>query len=111
VKPSRFVLLTAAALCSGALLVAPSAAMPVGKLGAALDVGAARAQNVAFACGPVRCWWRPNYYYAAPLYAAPVYVALPMYAPAYVIPYTSGPGWYGDWRRPWYGGWYRRAWW
>jgi hypothetical protein len=98
-KASRFALLAATALCGGALFVEPGAAMPVGKLGAALDVGAARAQNVAFACGPFRCWWRPNYY------------AAPLYGPAYVIPYTSGPGWYGGWRRPWYGGRYRRAWW
>jgi len=68
-------------------------------------------ENVAFACGPIRCWWRPSYDYAAPLYAAPVYVAPPVYVPAYVIPYTSGSGWYGRWRQPgWHGGWWGRRW-
>jgi hypothetical protein len=120
-KPLRFVLLAVAALCGGALFATPGAAMPVGKLGAALDIGAPGAQNVQYGCGPFSCWGGANYYYAAPLYAAPVYVAPPVYGPAYVIPYTSGPGWYGGWRRAgWYGGWrrpgwygggYRRAWW
>ena len=91
----RSALLIAAALCGGALSVTPAAAMPFAKPAAPSDDAV---QNVGFACGPFRCWWRPNYYYAAPLYG-----------PAYVIPYTSGPGWYGRWRRPgWYGGWWGR---
>jgi hypothetical protein len=96
----RSALLITAALCSGALSITPAAAMPVAKSVVASDDAV---QTVAFACGPFRCWWRPNYYYGAPFYVAP-----PAYVPAYVIPYTSGPTWYGGWRRGFYGGWGRR---
>lgn len=108
-KSLRFTLMAVAALCSGALSVTPAAAMPFAKPAVASDEAV---QNVAFVCGPFRCWWRPSYY-------------APVYGPAYVIPYTTGPGWYGGpgwgggWRAGWYGGWrpgwgggwYRRGWW
>ena len=82
----RSALVTAVALCSGALSIMPAAAMPFAKPTAGWDDAV---QNVGFACGPPPCWWGPNYYYA------------------YVIPYTSGPDWYGGWRRT---GWHRGRW-
>jgi hypothetical protein len=58
--------LVAATVLSGAGLIAPAAsAMPVGGLATATNQLAADVQNVAWVCGPYRCWWRPNYYWGA----------------------------------------------
>jgi hypothetical protein len=36
--------------------------MPVGGLATATNQLAVDVQNVAWVCGPYRCWWRPNYW-------------------------------------------------
>jgi hypothetical protein len=55
--------LVAATVLGGAGLVAPAAsAMPMSGLATATDQLAGDVQNVAWVCGPYRCWWRPNYW-------------------------------------------------
>jgi hypothetical protein len=77
---SRTKLLLAAAVLYGGLATASASAMPIANL--ALDTPA-NVETARLVCGPYRCWWRPNYYYA-PRYYAP---------------------------RRFYGGWgYRRGW-
>jgi hypothetical protein len=43
-------------------LVAPASAMPIGGPTTASNQLATDLQNVAWVCGPYRCWWRPNYW-------------------------------------------------
>ena len=87
----RLAALGAVALCGVALQSGQAAAMPVGGLANAA-AQTADVQQVAWVCGPYRCWWRPRY---APYYGA--------YA-------WGGPGFYG---RPWWrhrGPWGWRRW-
>ena len=56
--------LTAGTVLSAATLFAqPAAAVPVSNLAPAADE-LSTTQNVAWVCGPLRCWWTPRYYYA-----------------------------------------------
>jgi hypothetical protein len=53
----------------GAMLVSRAAsAMPVSDLAAASGELSADIQKVRWVCGPYRCWWQPNYYYAYPFW-------------------------------------------
>jgi hypothetical protein len=65
----------------------PAAAAPMLDQGVAkaADLAAGRIEPARWVCGPYRCWWRPNYFYAP----------RPFYRP-----------WGYGWRRPW-GGWHR----
>lgn len=99
-----------AALSTTDILSTPAAAMPVGNLApAARELTAT--EDVAWVCGPFRCWWTPSYYYR------PVVVVRPRvfygYGPVYGYGYgpyygyrVVGPGPWG-YRRAWYG---RRYW-
>jgi hypothetical protein len=49
----------AATLCSATMLAVPASAMPVDNLAGAMS---GNAEQVRWVCGPVRCWWRPNFY-------------------------------------------------
>ena len=63
-------LLTAGILCVSAMAALPATAMPIDNLAQAAP---ANVENVRWVCGPYRCWWRPNYYYAPRVYVAPRY--------------------------------------
>lgn len=84
---------TAAGLASGtaeAGVATPGLATPSAVAADTLAPSAALTENVAWVCGPFRCFWRPNYNW-------------------YVPPYARGwgapvrPNCY--WRRTWGGGW------
>ena len=55
----------AAALGSG-LPAGTASAMPVNGLTPAAAQIADGVQNVAYVCGPYRCWWRPGPYWGGP---------------------------------------------
>jgi hypothetical protein len=110
-RPRTITVLTAITVLSAASLFSKqAAAMPAASLAAATGEVSIR-QNVAWVCGPFRCWWAPRRYYVRPRV-----VVVPRvygYAPAY---YGWGygprfgyrvvrPGW--GYRRGWYG---RRRW-
>ena len=82
----RTALAASAAIFLGTLAAGSASAMPLGNLAPAAEAVAPAAQNVAWVCGPYRCWWRPNYAYFAPR------------------PYVYGPRFYGP--RPYRFGWY-----
>jgi hypothetical protein len=86
--------LIAAAALSGIVLASGSAsAMPNGLPAVGQALAGSDVQDVRWVCGPVRCWWRPNWYGG---YA---------YGPAYYGPRVwVGPRWRAGW------GW-RRRWW
>ncbi len=105
--------LTAGTVLSAATLFAqPAAAVPVSNLAPAADE-LSITQNVAWACGPFRCWWTPGYYYAPRVYYRPAYAygyGYPAYGYGYGYPSYSyrvvRPGWgygYGV-RRAYWGG-------
>jgi len=73
-----------AALCGVALQSGNAAAMPVSGLANAASEATTDVQQVAWVCGPYRCWWRPRYY---PYYGAYGW---------------GGPRYYG-YARPWWG--------
>ena len=82
-----FAAASAFALLAGAALSSPAAAMPLGSLSDASSAVSTQATNVRWVCGPVRCWWRPNYYVVpAPYYG--------FYGPRYWGP-RYRYGWYG----------------
>jgi hypothetical protein len=85
--------LTAGAVLSAAILFAqPAAAVPVSNLAAAAEQLSAT-QNVAWVCGPYRCWWTPRYGYYAPVIAPRAYYGYPAYGygyPAYGYGYRYG---------------------
>jgi hypothetical protein len=86
--------LAAGTLLGSASLIAPIAsAMPTSGLAAASNQLAADLQNVAWVCGPYRCWWRPNYRGPYP-YSGGYGVSA---APG-LYPYHRWGGWWG-WRR------------
>jgi hypothetical protein len=80
----RVVLAASAAILLG-LSVGGASAMPLDGLKPATE-GVQATENVAWVCGPYRCWWRPGYRYYGPR--------------AY--------GFYGPRRYGWYG---HRRWW
>ncbi len=107
--------LTAGAVLSAATLFAqPASAVPVSNLAPAAEQ-LSTTQNVAWVCGPYRCWWTPRYYYAPVVVAPRAYYGYGY--PAYGYGYGYGgygypvaysyrvvrPGWYGARR-----GFYRR---
>jgi len=53
------IIAASAALFSATMLAVPASAMPVDNLAGAMS---GNAEQVRWVCGPVRCWWRPNYY-------------------------------------------------
>lgn len=64
-------LVAAGTLCVATMAALPATAMPIDNLAKAVP---ANVENVAWVCGPYRCWWRPNYYYYAPrVYVVPRY--------------------------------------
>lgn len=76
-----------AAAVGGGLLAGTASAMPLNGPALAATQIADGAQNVAYVCGPYRCWWRPGPYWGGPYW---------------------GPGYWGY--RPWGWGW-RHRWW
>ncbi len=64
----RLAAIAAVALTTGAATAAGAQAMPLGDLAAASAAATHEATQVRWVCGPYRCWWRPNYYYAPPAY-------------------------------------------
>lgn len=98
--------LIAAALLSASSIVTTAGATPMGELRLPSADAASPVQNVAYVCGPFRCWQPVYSYYAPPPYVAP-FVFYP-YAPAW---YAYRPAVYGGWYRPaLYGGWWGRGW-
>ncbi len=104
-KPTTSILAVTSALCVASLLPRTASALPAGNLAAATAELSTDIQNVAWVCGPYRCWWQPNYYYYPGIVVAPrVYYGYPP------IVYGYGPRWYGHGSR-WYGArWYGRGW-
>jgi hypothetical protein len=104
---SKLTIAAGTAFIAASLLAGPAQAMPAANLANA-SAELANAEKTAWVCGPYRCWWRPNYYYAYNYYpAAPVVVAPRVVYPAWGWGYRRaywGPRWYGGWG-------YRRAWW
>lgn len=82
----RAAVAASAAILAGLITVGSASAMPIGGLNNATNEIGAKVETVGWVCGPYRCWWRSNPYWA---------------------PY----GFYGP--RPWRYGWYRpfRRWW
>ena len=79
-RPRSITVLAAiTALSATGLFSKPAAAMPAADLAAATDA-VSNSQNVAWVCGPFRCWWAPRRYYAPVVVAPRVYYG---YAPAY----------------------------
>jgi hypothetical protein len=60
--------LTAGILCVSAMAALPATAMPIDNLAQAAP---ANVENVRWVCGPYRCWWRRNFYYAPRIYVVP----------------------------------------
>jgi hypothetical protein len=89
---NRIALAASAAVVLGTFAIGSASAMPLGNLAPAADAVAPAAQNVAWVCGPYRCFWRPNYAYIAP---RPYWGPRLYYGPR---PYRFG--WYGP-RRYW----------
>jgi hypothetical protein len=72
-----------AALAAATVFAQPAAAVPVSNLAPAAEQ-LSTTQNVAWECGPFRCWWTPRYYYAPVVVAPRVYYGYPAYGyPAY----------------------------
>jgi hypothetical protein len=93
---------TIAAVLAAGLGAGAAQAMPAANLAPA-STALTHAAEVAWVCGPYRCWWQPNYYrYGyAPVVVRPRVVYAPyMYQQVYVR-----PTWYSY---PYY---YRRWWW
>jgi hypothetical protein len=117
-RPRSIIVLAATtALSATGLFSKPAAAMPAADLAAATDA-VSNSQNVAWVCGPFRCWWAPRRYYAPVVVAPRVYYGYAPayygygyaygYAPVYGWGYGPGygyrvvaPGWYG-YRRGYY---------
>ena len=59
--PLKIALVAGTVLGSASLIAPTASAMPASGLAAASNQLAANLQNVAWVCGPYRCWWRPNY--------------------------------------------------
>src|SRR5919199_1563816 len=79
-----------------------ASAMPLSGPVAAAKALSNNTTEVRWVCGPYRCWWRPNYYYARPWWGGP--------RPFYGRPWWGGPRRY--YARPWWGGPRPyRAWW
>ena len=85
-RPRSITVLAAiTALSAAGLFSKPAAAMPAANLAAATGA-VSISQNVAWVCGPFRCWWAPRRYYAPVVVAPRVYYGYPAYygyAPAY----------------------------
>ncbi len=86
----RLALAASAAILAGTLTAGGASAMPLGALKPAADTVQTAPQNVAWVCGPYRCWWRPGYAYWAP---RPYY--------GFYGPRHYRFGWYGHHRRFW----------
>jgi hypothetical protein len=87
-RHQAFGVLTAGAVLSAAIVSAqPAAAVPAGNLAAAAGQ-LSLSQDVAWVCGPFRCWWAPRYY--APVVVAPrAYYGYPAYGYYGYGPYYS----------------------
>jgi hypothetical protein len=59
----RIAVAASAAILAGTLTAASASAMPVGALKPAADTVRVAPDNVAWVCGPYRCWWRPGPYW------------------------------------------------
>jgi len=64
-KNLRYALLAGAALAGLALTPTGALAMPNG-LASASSASSSNVENVAWVCGPYRCWWRPYGYAYGP---------------------------------------------
>jgi hypothetical protein len=104
-RHQAFGVLTAGAVLSAAIPFAqPAGAVPVSNLAAAAEE-LSTTQNVAWVCGPFRCWWTPRYRYYAPVVVAPrAYYGYPAYGY-----YGYGPAYSYRVVRPAWG--LRRAYW
>ena len=99
----RIVLASGLFLAAAAFFPLKASAAPM------LDPGVARAadtapagvENARWVCGPWRCWWRPNYYYAPYYYRPWGYYHRP-----WGYGWHRGYGWHGGWHRGWHGGWH-----
>ena len=87
---SRIASAAAAAVLLGAFAASSASAMPLGNLKPAADA-VQTAQNVAWVCGPYRCWWRPNYAWGP----------RPFYGRHFFGPRHHRFGWYGPRRHHW----------
>ena len=74
-----------AALCGVALQSGTASAMPMSGLANAAAEMTADVQQVAWVCGPFRCFWRPSYhrYYGAYAYGGPRAYARPGFGRPY----------------------------
>jgi hypothetical protein len=63
---TRIASAASAAIFLGTLAASGASAMPLGGLKPAAEAVQTTAQNVAWVCGPYRCWWQPNYAYWGP---------------------------------------------
>jgi hypothetical protein len=94
-RPRTIFLAAITALSTAGLFSNQAAAMPAANLAAATSE-VSISQNVAWVCGPFRCWWAPRRYYAPRVVVVPR--AYYGYAPAYygyapTYGYGAGYGW------------------
>jgi hypothetical protein len=64
----KVTMVAAIGLAATGLSLGNAQAMPIGGLSAGTTDISDGLQSVRWVCGPFRCWWRPDVYYAAPRY-------------------------------------------
>ncbi len=62
----RIAVAAAAITIAGALTAGAASAMPIGGLATTADTAVATVDNVAWTCGPYRCFWHPGPNYWGP---------------------------------------------
>lgn len=65
-RSMRIAAFALAAALGGGLLAGTASAMPLNGLTPAATQTADGVQDVAYVCGPYRCWWRPGPYWGGP---------------------------------------------
>jgi len=70
-RSMRFAAFALAAALGGGLLAGTASAMPLNGLTPAAAQTAEGVQDVAYVCGPYRCWWRPGPYWGGGPYWGP----------------------------------------
>jgi hypothetical protein len=90
-KNLKYALVGAVALGGLAFATIPASAMPNGLSGLS-DAQLSDVQDARWACGPFRCWWRPNWY------GSYGFVRRPWIGPRW----GWGWGWHRGWRHRWW---------